>query len=894
MDARLAKWLQKYRDASQYYTHTSQMLPTTGKFRIDRENMEEFWKLYCDLSFKNEEFMSGIAEKPRDYLPILVDVDLKLDIDKGDEKHFYTENHIKKLVSIYVDVLKYILEDDYFEEDLSCFVLEKKKPYISGSVVKDGFHLHFPFCFMSKIDQDIHLIPRVIERIKSENLFKDIVENNEEVIDKSCTKKHWLMYGSRKDNKLEAYSVTKIYNTKGKEIKLEESVKKFTLYNSDDEEIKISNVEYELPRILSIHPLNRKIFNTRQEIDCVVKKNYIRSTESRMIFDNMTVPQLLEQAKELLTFLSSTRADDYNEWIEVGWVIYNLSDGCVEGLDLWIEFSKKTSRNNFSESSCVYHWNKMTKRNYSIGTLRYWASQDSPERYKKWKQEKDSKRFKDILLGGHHDLAKDLYEDYSAQFVCASIDKDIWFEYKNHRWTEIQKGITLRSKISSELVLKFKEKGKALYDEMVEEDKDAEEIQKQQKQVNKILSSLKSATFKNHVMKECQELFFNADFLEKLDTNPNLIGFTNGVLDVTTCEFRAGRPDDYISKTTGYDYRDFDEDDPEVIEVKDFLVKVFPDKELRDYFLEYAAKLLRGGNHAKTFLVMSADGDNGKSVTIELVEKALGAGANSYSIKLPTTLLVGKRTQSSQACPELDRSHGVRFASLQEPEGKDTINSGILKELTGNDSIYTRGLFKEGKEIKPMFKLAFICNKLPRLTAEDQATWNRIRVLTFESKFPKDSSLVPTTFEEQMAKKIFYRDDNLSEKLGYMKQAFMWIMVQKWKHIQKYGSMPDPKKVTMATMMYRENNDFYLQFVNETIERTDDDDEGLTLVEIYAMFKEWYKENFPNNKLPIKNELKEDMIKRFGQTNVNNKWTGLRRKEEDRIVINENDLLAEE
>ena len=141
------------------------------------------------------------------------------------------------------------------------------------------------------------------------------MENNEEIIDKSCTKKHWLMYGSRKDNKLEAYSVTKIYNTKGKEIKLEESVKKFTLYNSDDEEIKISNVEYELPRILSIHPLNRKIFNTRQEIDCVVKKNYIRSTESRMVFDNMTVPQLLEQAKELLTFLSSTRADDYNDCI---------------------------------------------------------------------------------------------------------------------------------------------------------------------------------------------------------------------------------------------------------------------------------------------------------------------------------------------------------------------------------------------------------------------------------------------------------------------------------------------------------------------------------------------------------------------------------------------------
>lgn len=57
-------------------------------------------------------------------------------------------------------------------------------------------------------------------------------------------------------------------------------------------------------------------------------------------------------------------------------------------------------------------------------------------------------------------------------------------------------------------------------------------------------------------------------------------------------------------------------------------------------------------------------GDNGKSVTENLFEIMLG----KYAIKLPTSLLVGKRTQSSSACPELVRAgNGVRWALLQEP-----------------------------------------------------------------------------------------------------------------------------------------------------------------------------------------------------------------------------------
>ena len=91
---------------------------------------------------------------------------------------------------------------------------------------------------------------------------------------------------------------------------------------------------------------------------------------------------------------------------------------------------------------------------------------------------------------------------------------------------------------------------------------------------------------------------------------------------------------------------------------------------------------------------------------------------------------------------------------MPEPSGTDVINPGVLKRLTGNDRFYSRGLFKEGSPVVAMFKLCLMCNKLPRIALEgSEAVWNRVRVLLFESKFPKNNNEVPSSFEEQLAKK---------------------------------------------------------------------------------------------------------------------------------------------
>ena len=63
------------------------------------------------------------------------------------------------------------------------------------------------------------------------------------------------------------------------------------------------------------------------------------------------------------------------------------------------------------------------------------------------------------------------------------------------------------------------------------------------------------------------------------------------------------------------------------------------------------------------------------------------------------------------------------------------------------------------------------------------------------------------------------------------------------------------------------------QFIEECII---EDDSILSITEMYAHFKEWFKEGWPNMSLPIKNEVKEYFEKLWGELGTGSKWKGYR------------------
>ena len=125
--------------------------------------------------------------------------------------------------------------------------------------------------------------------------------------------------------------------------------------------------------------------------------------------------------------------------------------------------------------------------------------------------------------------------------------------------------------------------------------------------------------------------------------------------------------------------------------------------------MDQSSDIFVGGNHQKVVLFWLGQGDNGKSVTQLFFDKMLG----EYGIKISTTLITGKKSQTGTASPELARAgDGVRLITFEEPSAEEEISIGYLKSMTGNDSYWARDLFEKGKstkEIVPLFKIYFIC-----------------------------------------------------------------------------------------------------------------------------------------------------------------------------------------
>jgi P4 family phage/plasmid primase-like protien len=883
--------LKKNRVDGVLWTHVSLFCPK-GKYQMDRRSMEAFWKYYLENvqnQSSNIENIMSLAEKPQQYIPVLVDVDLKhtikmespassststsnsVNLDEYDNIIYYNEEHISQTIEHYQSTIRSILED-CDDRDLTCVVLEKE-PYtvIKGGkrYLKNGFHLHFPYVFLRKMDHELHLLPRVKEALEEAQVFHDLgFTDIDKIIDASYTKVPWLLYGSAKESGFKPYIATKVYDANVTVQSIEDGLADYIIYNEKEQPISIDgNVTYYLPRILSIIPFGREIREIKQNLSYPVQNNVksLKETENKS-YVRESIEVELKRAEELLELIDDSRADNYSDWMTVGWALFCISDGTIEGLNLWLDFSKRCGE-KFSESGCRYEWSKMVKKDMTLGTLKYFAKQDNPSKYKEFVNRLMAPHIDKSLYGSHNDIAKALYEQYGEHMVCSSITYKEWWTFENHIWKRMDDGITLRSKISDEIVKHYERMGQEMFQKLANCAEHEKALYNEKlTRAQKLINNLKSAPFKNNVMKEAMEVFYNGHFNEKLDANPWLVGFKNGIYDVKTHMFRTGRPDDYVSKQLGVSYDiEMDENDQRVLDVHDFLEKIFPDKSVRDYFMDHSSDVFIGGNPQKLVAVWSGEGDNGKSVTQSLFEKMLSC----YSIKLPTSIIVGKRTQASAACPELVRAgNGVRWAVLQEPDQKDVINIGILKELSGNDTFFARGLYKEGSEITPMFKLTLICNEPPKLPYSDKAAWNRIRVIPFETTFTDDA---PSDINEQIKQKKFPKDPHFAEKLDGMTEAFAWVLLS---HRKKLKKRTEPDKVLAATANYKRKNDIYRQFVEEII--IEDEGSVITLVELYSQFKEWFKDSMPNHSVPVKNEVKEYFAKSWGEMARGGKWSGYR------------------
>jgi P4 family phage/plasmid primase-like protien len=283
-----------------------------------------------------------------------------------------------------------------------------------------------------------------------------------------------------------------------------------------------------------------------------------------------------------------------------------------------------------------------------------------------------------------------------------------------------------------------------------------------------------------------------------------------------------------------------------------FFEQIMPNCKVRKYLLRLLASNLHGENRDQLIHIWTGSGSNGKSILDNLLKLALG----DYCDSLPIAALLYKRGASNAASPEIARLRGKRCVTAQEPDDDAKINTGIMKEITGDTTIYARHLNQNGFTFRPQFKLHLQCNKLPEISAQDGGTWRRIRVIDFPSKFvlkPKEKNEFPI-------------DMSLSRKIKEWGDFFSSLLILHYKYYKKNG-LDAPDEVLMTTTTYKLNNDVVGQYLKEHLEFDVDPKSKLkcSITEVYRNFKIWFGDGGGSGKPPKRVDMKEYMEKKYGK-----------------------------
>jgi len=774
----LNKIIQSYKvGKGEQYTNTSMAYPKIS-FNIPDDKYTDFIECYCECVKSGNDV--HITEKPLPISPLRIDLDFRFEYDGTNIMRLYTKEAIEKIINAYCQTIAETFEVS--NDNIVAYLFEKEKPSTFRSKIKDGIHIIFPDIKLSYEHQ--HFIRNII--MKNTEAFADIPFINkiddvvdEAIIDKNC----WLLYGSKKIECL-SYKTTECYKygTNGIvatpfDANVGNMVKMFSMRNTSDASLKLKDALVD----------NFNVFTES------IKKKDKRNDGSFNVGSILDKFQTVDccEISNLVKCLSTDRANNYKTWIELGWCLYNIKPN-EDMLQIWIEFSK--NGHSFKEGECEKLWSRMTKKNLTIGSLKYWAKTDNPDMYKSI-LDASIEKYIDMCIGSdgaHYDVAKVIAVYMKDQLVYDKEEEKFYRVNTSNIWSKDKEFMSSLCgydicKLFIDRSMHFTKKSFEL-----EADDDKKQIlNEKSKKCLRIAQQLKNTTFVGHLTTPLKGMLIEEDFItKKLDANINLLAFKNRVYDMEKCEMRPIEPTDYIQITTGYEYPNCIDEDI-VQEVYNLIGSMFKTEEMFSYVLDVLTYIMYGKNKFQEFYIFTGIGSNGKSLLMKLIKQAFG----DYAVNVNATTFT-KESKGANETTEMYKCKGVRSVLSEEPSDNDQLITSRLKEWSGDGSITVRGLFKNPITFTPQFTMMFACNDIPKFSKVDgNATLRRTRIIEFPFRFCEK----PIGADD---KHIDIELGNKIENDDRYKCAFMHILMQNWKKIKNNTSMNTPTEVLQFSKQF--------------------------------------------------------------------------------------------
>ncbi len=902
----MSTWLSKYfitgddfKNATHYYT------PIKTYLKVPNHEKQDFWQNYFQTVLSNVN--PGIQECTTnlDHLPLAFDLSFKFNTNEVHQN----ENSINELdesidtyVTYIISVVQTLLPQ-YFEysETKSEYIAvylkrEVNKFYWDNNTVYFDAKIIFPYARMRKefIKTFYHLCynQMKIHNGGPEKYLKVIPINGFDTLLRPCDGELYDMFGLTPISGKESLSFHEAYGV----IKDTKSILPIErIFNpglhadviqnnlSQDLVVQLAReygLNYFLPLFFSIHysniPLTPKngMILISSEPDKQVTMSDIKNAGDSL--DKM------QKVRQILTMVSILRTNEKSFWLDVGQAIYSVDRG-DEGLKLWKWFTAQSD--DLDEDDCDEYWPTLAENNtITIATLEFYAEKDNPVSYGEYRSLLVQKALSSaIQKQSHTAIAEAFHAFFPHKFVCASFTNSEWYTYENHRWIRSDGTYMLQWTIIKNFIPKIEEIRAKIANEMLGKDQThRKQCENDITLIGQLIAQLEKNNFKENLCRELKVFYYDKNFNTFKDKNVFFTGTPNGVIDVRSGKalFREGKPQDYITKSTRYAFDNkLHINHPLVRECLAYIRKVYRNANVNRFFWKYCSSFLKSGNADKLFVMFIGEGDNSKSMVILLLSYALG----SYLCHLPTSVITGKDGAADQATPALISATGAKVVILDEPNENETIRSGTVKKLTGNDMLFLRDLFQKGAEITDTFisfKIIVVANKVLTINDTQRAIWQRTTLIDHTSRWSLDS--VPETEEEQFLKGVFPLDNDFNLKLPRLAPAFLWLMTHFYEDYAKEG-LKKPIEVQESTEKFRIASNYYIQFTKEKVKPVlnlqgmPDTNAVVTLIDLFNAFRNWFKTEQIKTKMPDKATFKQNIeIIWKEKADANERWLGYR------------------
>nr|DAM52691.1 MAG TPA: dsDNA helicase [Caudoviricetes sp.] len=216
------------------------------------------------------------------------------------------------------------------------------------------------------------------------------------------------------------------------------------------------------------------------------------------------------------------------------------------------------------------------------------------------------------------------------------------------------------------------------------------------------------------------------------------------------------------------------------------------DAELIEYVQKVIGLAAIGKVYEEFIIIAYGDGANGKSTFWNTIARVLG----TYSGKISSEILTMGNKVNAQ--PEMAELKGKRLIIASEMQEGVRLNTAMVKQLCSTDEIQACKKYKDPFHFVPSHQVVLYTNHLPKVGANDDGIWRRLKVIPFNAKIKGKSDIKNYA-------------DYLYEKAG---SAIMkWIIEGAEKVSKTDHKVDDPKCVRDAVTAYREDNDWLGHFI---------------------------------------------------------------------------------